>query len=148
MYFATKRNPFLDQKKMVATQLTPELIKDGAELLAKLDASGHSPEAALWMYSSERGGWRLILVDRKLGTEGRRPIYKVVQKALHALRDTVVHLSFFNVSLAKPEAPFVKALRKAFPRRRAKSGMRLTYNYFGGNLIEDAYIYRLHRPAA
>ena len=128
---------------MVETQLTPELIQEGAALITKLDADGVSPEAALWLYFADSGAWRLLLGEKKVGTRGPREVYRAVQRALHSLRNEVAHLSLEDVSVATPDAPEFKALRQVVTTGPGIGGMRL-----GKNIIsDDAYIYRL-KPAA
>src|SRR6266567_1563815 len=100
---------------MVSSQLTPELMKEGAALIARLDAAGVPPDAALWLYSSDRGAWKLVLADAKLWPKGPREVYRAVQKALHSLRNEVTHLSLQDVSATNPDAALIKGLRKAMP---------------------------------
>jgi hypothetical protein len=138
----------MDQAAMVETQLTPDLVTEGAALIAKLDASGASPDAAMWIYSPGSGGWKFINADVKVGSRGPREVYKAVQRALGALRNQVAHLSFEDISVAKPDAPLIKALRHAVVTGPGAGGIRFSRNVINGTLIEDAYIYRLHRPAA
>lgn len=133
---------------MVETQLTPELMKEGAALIAKLDTVGFSPDAALWIYSPDTGRWRLLLAERKLASSGPREIYRAVQKALTAMRSEIVHLSLDDVSVAMPSAPIVQSLRQVIVTVPGAGGIRFPRNVINGTMVEDAYIYRLQRPAA
>lgn len=133
---------------MVETQLTPELMSEGAALIGKLDASGVSPDAALWVYFPDIGGWKLLLAESKLESAGPREIYREVQKALTALRNQILHLSLEDISVARPNAPIVQLLRQAITTAPGISGIRFSRNVINGTMIEDAYIYRLRKPAA
>jgi hypothetical protein len=133
---------------MVGTQLTPELIREGAALVEALDKAGESPDAALWFYSPEGSRWELMLADVRLGPEGPRKVYRAVQKALHSLRHEITHVSLEDVTLAKPDAPVIKGLARAVATRPGINGIRVTLHVVNGTLIDDAYIYRLKRPAA
>jgi hypothetical protein len=133
---------------MVETQLSPELIAEGAALVENLDKTGVSPDAAFWFYFPDIGAWKLLLAEVKVGAEGPREVYKTVQKTLTALRNQVTHLSLENVALAKPDAPVVRLLRQAIATGPGISGIRFTRNVINGTLVEDAYIYRLKKPAA
>lgn len=133
---------------MVETQLTPELMKEGATLLERLDKSGISPDAALWFYFPDIGAWKFLLAEVKLGPEGPREVYRGVQKALQALRNEVTHLSLEDVAVAKPDAPLIRLLSQAISTGPGINGIRFSRNVINGTLIEDAYIYRLKRPAA
>jgi hypothetical protein len=132
---------------MVESELTPELVNEGAALIAKLDSAGASPDAAMWVYFPEKGGWRLLIADVKRGSAGPREVYRQIQKALTALRHQVAHLSLENVAITKPDTPLVKRLRQAIAMS-GTGGVRFKKNVVNGTRIEDAYIYRLHRPAA
>jgi len=132
---------------MVATQLTPELIKDGATLIEGLDQVGESPDAALWFFFSDIGAWKLLLADVQVGPTGPRDVYRTIQKTLQALRKQITHLSLEDVALAKPDAALVRLLRQAIATGPGIGGIRFTRNVINGVPIEDAYIYRLKRPA-
>jgi hypothetical protein len=132
---------------MVDTQLSPELIAEGAVLVENLDKTGASPDAAFWFYFPDIGAWKLLLAEVKVGAEGPREVYKTIQKSLTALRNQVTHLSLENVALAKPDAPVVRLLRQAIATGPGISGVRFTRNVINGTLVEDAYIYRLKKPA-
>ena len=133
---------------MVETQLTPELIQEGAALVEGLDGAGVSPDAALWFYFPDVNSWKLLLAEVKVGPEGPREVYRSVQKTLQSLRNKITHLSLEDVALAKPDAPLIALLRQALVTGPGISGIRFTRNVVNGTLIEDAYIYRLKRPAA
>jgi len=138
----------MDTKPMVETQLTPELIKEGATLVAGLDQAGESPDAALWFYFPEIGAWKLLLAEVKVGPTGPRDVYRTIQKTLHSLREQVTHLSLEDVAVAKPDAPLIKLLRQALATGPGINGIRFTRNVINGVPIEDAYIYRLKAPTA
>ena len=133
---------------MVETRLTQELIKEGAKLVERLDRTGASPDAAFWLYFPEIGAWKLLLAETKVGARGPREVYKQIQKALQRLRTEVTHLSLENVAVAKPDAPIVALLSSAISTGPGIGGIRFTRNVINGVPIEDAYIYRLKRPAA
>lgn len=133
---------------MVETQLTQELIREGATLVEALDNAGVSPDAALWFYFPDINAWRLLLAEVKVGPEGPRGVYRVVQKTLQGLQNQISHISLEDVVLAKPDAPIIKLLAKAIATGPGIKGIRFTHNVIDGTLIEDAFIYRLKRPAA
>jgi len=132
---------------MVATQLTPELIQEGATLVAGLDQAGESPDAALWFYFSEISAWKLLVADIQVGPTGPRDVYRTIQKTLQSLRNKVTHLSLEDVAVAKPDAPLIKLLRQGIATGPGINGIRFTRNVINGVQIEDAYIYRLKGPA-
>ena len=133
---------------MVETRLTQRLITEGARLVEKLDQTGEPPDAAFWLYFPDVGAWKLLLADKKVGARGPREVYKRIQKTLHALRNEVVHLSLENVAVAKPDAPIVALLSSAISTMPGIGGVRFRRNAINGVPIDDAYVYRLKRPAA
>ena len=133
---------------MVAPHLTQELIDEGARLIEKLDQSGEPPDAAFWFYLPESGTWRLFLAERKVAVAGSREVYKRMHKTLLSLRREVPHLSLMNVAVAEPDAPLVVLLSSAFPGRRKIKDARFMRTVINGALFDDAYVYRLKRPAA
>jgi hypothetical protein len=132
---------------MVETQLTPELIQEGAALVEALDQAGVSPDAALWFYFPDIAAWKLLLAEVKVGSEGPREVYRSIQKTLQSLWNQMAHLSLEDVALLKPDAPLVKLLAQAIATGPGVSGIRFTRNVVNGTLIEDAYIYRLKKAA-
>lgn len=133
---------------MVETQLTPELIQEGATLLAGLDKAGESPDAALWFYFSDVGAWKLLLAEVEVGPTGPREVYRTIQKTLQSLRNQITHLSLEDVAVSKADAPLIRLLRQAISTGPGISGIRFTRNVINGVPIEDAYIYRLKSTAA
>ena len=133
---------------MVETQLTPELIREGATLVEALDRSGVSPDAAFWLYYPDIAVWKLLLAEVKVGHAGPREVYREVQKTLNGLRAQITHLSLEDVAVAKPDDPVIKLLSTVVATGPKLEGFRFTHNVVNGTLIEDAYIYRLKRPAA
>ena len=147
LHDTSNRRSSMDSPAMVATQLTPELITEGAKLVEALDLAGIAPDAALWMYFPDVSAWKLLLAEDKVGPEGPRGVYRTIQKTLHGLRKDLAHLSLEDIALAKPDAPLIRLLGQAFTTGPGISGIRFTRNVINGTLIEDAYIYRLKKAA-
>jgi hypothetical protein len=133
---------------MVETRLTPELIKEGARLVEKLDQAGVGPDAAFWFYFPDIGAWKLFVAETKVAAAGPREVYKQIQKTLQKFRNEITHLSLEDVAVAKSDAPLVALLASAISVAPGLGGIRFSRNVINGVPIEDAYIYRLKRPAA
>lgn len=127
---------------MVATTLTDQLIKGGKGLIEELDASGNKVDGALWFYFPEEGFWKLMLSFPNIEKEGPISSYSKVQKALSKVKEKN-GLSLDDVALAKPNAPLIHLLKLAIRTGPGISGMRFSNNVINGQLIADAYIYRL-----
>ena len=132
---------------MVGAALTPQLIEEGAELLQALNAAGLTPDAAFWFYFSDINAWKLVLAEMRVGPDGPREIYRQVQRTLDARSDKIRSFSLADVVVAKPDAPIVSVLKRALRVERNAAGVRFSQNVIDGVLIEDAYIYRLAKPA-
>ena len=132
---------------MVEAALTPQLIQEGAELLQALDKAGLAPDAAFWFYFSDVNAWELVLAELMVGPRGPREVYKQIQRTLGALSDKIKTLSLADVVVAKPDAPIVSVLERAVRTGPGIGGIRFSQNVIDGVLIEDAYIYRLAKPA-
>ena len=134
---------------MVGTELSAERIREGARLIEALDRTGVGPTAALWLYSSETG-WRLLLAEKSVASEGPRQAYRSVQKTLGAARNEIHHLSLSDISMTTPDMPIFRSLRRAVPSGHERAGIRFVGAVVDGMLIEDAYVYRLlpHRHRA
>ena len=108
-----------------------------------------SPDAAFWFYMPDIKAWKLVLAEVKVGSQGPREVYKQVQRVLNSLSKTTTEaLPLEDIVLAKPDSPVVSVLRKAIRTSPGISGIRFSQNVIDGVLIEDAYIYRLAKPAA
>lgn len=131
---------------MVVTQLTPELIREGAILLAHLDEIGDSPAAALWLYTAERGSWKLVLAYPRVDEVDPRKLYRPIQKALReTLRSEVTHLVPLNVSLTRTNSALVKGLAREVKTSPGPEGLRFGRGVVNGVYVDDAHIYRVKR---
>ena len=128
---------------MVEAELSKRLIDAGAELIQSLDNKGLRPDAAFWLYSSEAQSWRLFLAEAKVGKAGPKNVYRQIQRIMKELPDDSQVLSLSDVGLLRSDAPFIQLLRTAISTGSGISGIRFTNNVVNGNLIEDAYIYRV-----
>ena len=127
---------------MVATTLTDQLISGGGNLIKELDSSGIYVDGALWLYFPEEGFWKLMLSFPDIEKEGPKFFYEKVQKALSKLTEKD-SLSLDDVALAKPNAPLMRLLKMTIHTGSGISGIRFSNNVINGQLIPDAFIYRL-----
>jgi len=127
---------------MVANTLTEQLVNEGKYLIEELDASGINVDGALWFYFPEEGFWKLMLSFPDVEKIGPKLSYVKVQKALSKLKEKG-NLSLDDVALAKPNAPLMHLLKIAVRTGSGISGIRFSNNVINGQLIADAYIYRL-----
>jgi hypothetical protein len=127
------------QELLVIQQLTEEMIKAGGDLVRLLDSRRFLVRAALWLYSSEKSEWRLVLATPEARIEGPKRIYKRLQSAL-AKEGSSLPLSALTV--VDTQDTLIQSLGSVM-RVDGVSGNRFSRNTINGRYIEDAYIYRL-----
>jgi len=127
---------------MVANTLTEQLINGGKNLIEELDTSGIKVDGALWFFFPEEGFWKLLLSLPNIERDGPKSSYSKVQKALSKLKEKD-SLSLDDISISKPKAPLMNLLKIAVRTGPGINGLRFSNNVINGQLISDAYIYRL-----
>lgn len=126
---------------MDKTALVDDEINLGREATEGLrEDSLFDLRAALWLYVSDAGEWRLFIVTPLVDTDGPKKTYAAIQKALGRL-DLSDRLPLWRISAISPTDPFVKALRRLVKAAPGGRGVRLTNNTINNVLIEDAYVY-------
>jgi hypothetical protein len=128
---------------MVKSSLNDGLIESGKLLVQQLDDGKVNVAAAFWLLLPEEGFWKLMIALADHEVKGSRAGYARVQKALSRIQERG-ELSLGDVSLLKPTAPLLKSLRAGLRKGCRADGARLTNEVIKGQLISDAYIYRLH----
>lgn len=138
---------------MVTPYLRDEQVTQGRELVESIDKSGAlTVKAALWFYFSDIGSWRLLLDIKESTTLGPSETYRKVQKVLASQDKTTsqdkangasARLALEDIVVAKPDAPVLALLRPIISTGKGIHGVRFTNNVINGQVIEDAYIYRL-----
>jgi len=130
---------------MVVTALDDKLIKGGEQLLRQLDDAKVTVDAALWFYFADIQGWKLLLSLPEVIGHGPKAAYQAVQEALSKVAD--LPFSLDDVAVANPDAPLLKLMRITISTGQGISGIRFSNNVVNGQLIQDAYIYRLTRQS-
>lgn len=124
---------------MVAMILQDDLVKSGEHLIKQLDTLEVTVDAALWLYSSDNETWKLMLSLPEAIKGGPKIAYQKVQKAISKLGEDL-HIALDDVTIARIDEPILQLLKRVL---KVKKPIRLSNNAFNGQLIEDAYIYRL-----
>lgn len=125
---------------METVPLVDSQIADGARIVGALDNAGVRLDAALWLYTSDTGSWRLLLATPLVDTAGPARTYQRVQSAL--ARMDLDHL-LSSVSAVSPRSPFIRALRRAFRTGPGIASIRLTASTIDGTYVDDAHLYRV-----
>lgn len=127
---------------MVASTLTNELIEGGRSLVNQLDDNNAKVNGAFWFLLPEQSFWKLMISLDDVESIGPRAAYTRIQKALSKIAQPQ-GLTLDDVALLKPTAPILKLMKVALKTGPSTSGIRFTNNVINGQLIPDAYIYRL-----
>jgi len=125
---------------MVVTNLDDKLIKDGEHLLKQLDTDSVLVDAVLWFYFSETQKWKLLVSLPDIINRGPKIAYHTIQEALSKI---TINFSLDDVVVIQPDDPLLRLLRTAIITSDGISGIRFSNNVVNGQLIQDAYIYRI-----
>jgi hypothetical protein len=126
---------------MVINILTEQKIISGSKLIENIDKNNLSPKAALWLFESSTGRWRLILAFPLLQQRGSKHFYKAVQSALLKFPERPISLQ--DVSIIDYKESFITLLKSAIQIGPDINPTRFTNCYFNGVKVDDALIYRL-----
>ena len=134
---------------MAENTLVDRDIRQGEAIVRALDGATDDsmrPTAALWFLFSEEETWRLLLALPAMATDPAQSVYARLLEIVTRAPD-IEHFSFDTVGLISPESPLVDLLSIAIQTPAdAVAGIRFSNNTVNGQLIPDAYIYRLTRP--
>lgn len=128
---------------LVGEQLTPEMIDSGKELIFTLDKLNLLVSGGFWILLPEDRIWRLVIVTPEVRLHGPKAVYRKVQSAMRRLPAAANPLGMKDISVVDEKTPLFALLRSAVATGPGISGIRFSRNVINGQLIEDAYIYRV-----
>ncbi len=128
---------------LVAEQLTPEMLKSGAALVATLDSQRLLVKAAYWLYLADQRVWRLVIVSPEVALHGPRTIYGRIRAALTKLPSDVSSVESKDIVVVDTKDHLYLLLRTAISTGPGIGGVRFSRNSINGNFVEDAYLYRV-----
>lgn len=131
------------EELLVSEQLTPDMIKSGALLVAALDKLNVLVKGALWLFLGEEHLWRLVIASPEVRHSGPKALYKKIRSALGRMPAEVQSLATKDISVVDDKSPLFSLLRTAISTGPGIGGIRFSRNVINGQLIEDAYIYRV-----
>jgi hypothetical protein len=99
--------------------------------------------AAFWLFLADSNTWRLFIVSPEVRHEGVRRSYRNVQKALLGLPHLEPLVALKDISVIDSNDRLVALLQKAVRTTDGISHIRFSRNVINGELIEDAFIYRM-----
>lgn len=131
------------EELLVGEQLTPEMIRSGETLVAALDKLNLLVRGAFWLLLPDQRTWRLVIASPEVRLVGPKVVYRKIRSALEKLPAGSANLGTKDISVVDEKTPIFLFLRSAVSTGPGISGIRFSQNVINGQLIEDAYIYRL-----
>lgn len=128
---------------LVKEILTESMIKAGAELTRILDQMNWPLTASLWFYFAEEKQWKLLISSPLVATEGPKRAYQRVQEALGNFPQDMPKIDLQDVAVTDASYPLISLMKVAIRTGGGISGIRFSRNVINGQVVEDAYIYRL-----
>lgn len=126
---------------MGKTTLVNKDIEEGQRLVDMLVESGEVVPLALWMYSSSRGDWRLVLAIPQMARSPQEG-YNFIRNVLKDLHPPV-NLSLQDITLISPDNSLVKSIIKDKTSARALKHRILPSLKIGDAFLEGAYLYKV-----
>ena len=130
---------------LVKEFLSDSMIKAGAELTRILiqDEMKWLVTASMWFYFPEENRWKLLFSSSSVGKEGPKHAYQHIQEAIGRLPQDIPKVNLKDISVMDNSHPLISLMKIAIRTGEGISGIRFSRNAINGQLIEDAYIYRL-----
>lgn len=130
------------QDLLVGEQLSSDMIESGARLVAALDKLNVVVKGAFWLLMQEHV-WRLFVASPEARTVGPKALYRKIRSANSKVASPASTVSTADISVIDDKAPLYGLLRSTIQTGPGISGIRFSRNVINGQLIEDAYLYRL-----
>ena len=127
---------------VVKEALTDDMIRNGAALVAWLDARGFPVSSAFWLYEEETNRWTLMIASPRSDDGEPMEAIRAVRQAIDAMPQAGRPLTLFDTTVVGPRYLPVALLRKVFDTGPVISSIRYTFNMIDGVIIDDALIYR------
>lgn len=131
------------QELLVGEQLTPDMIKSGELLVAALDKLNLLVKGAFWLLLPDQHVWRLFIASPEVRLHGPKAVYRKVVAALQRLPAEATPIGTKDISVVDDKNPILHMFRTAVSTGPGIAGIRFSKNVINGQLIEDAYLYRV-----
>ncbi len=131
------------EELLVGDRLTAEMIDSGAKLVDALDKLNVTVKGAFWLLLPDRRVWRLLIAMPEVRLAGPKAMYRKIRSAIEKLPADVEPVGTKDISVIDDKAPLLSLLREAVSPVPGIDGIRFSRNVVNGQLIEDAYLYRI-----
>lgn len=127
---------------LVTESLSDSMIKAGAKLIERLDASESGVKSAFWLFFPDDKLWKLVIASPLVDSLGPREYYKKIIDANSAAAKEEDVISLNDIGVTNITNQVVQLLKFAIQTGGGISGIRFSRNTINGHFIEDSYIYR------
>ncbi len=129
---------------MATATLVNQEIEEGKRLIDALNAAGLSVDSSLWIYSSERETWQLMLTSPLCDQKGTLHTYKEIMTVFRQV-EPELKMDWTGLVAVSPNPELIKALRQLQKEGDFNlSGRRMTNNLLSNRMwVDDAYIYQI-----
>ena len=117
------------------------LVKEGQNLIRRLDEGKVKPRGAVWVYSSDADSWRLWVVPAE-PVKDKVEFYRLVAEAISAHRDEMPSLDVGVIEMKSSEDPAVRGLNQ-FIHLEGLGAATFRNNRFNGFFLPDGVILRM-----
>jgi hypothetical protein len=142
------------EEVVVKEQLAPEMMAAGHELTKRLrQDKDFELLCSLWLYTSERNGWRLEVGTPLVEKSGPIRTYQLIRGIMGEDWPAEWEIHMYTISLLRSNHPLVQALHSLGPFEiqelppgprpspTVRVGKKITFTRIQDVFIEDAYIY-------
>lgn len=129
---------------MAQATLVGDEIDLGIRVGELLEQAGVEVVGLFWLYSSEEGGWRLVVCTPLYEQAGLRQTYARIREALEAEPELADFSLLSRITAISPTDPLYVTIRSALHLPGPGfSKVRFTNNTINTVWIEDALVYRV-----
>lgn len=130
------------QEILVKEPLEEKMIAAGKELLQRLAKTDFKVVAALWLWTTERPEWELVIASPWVNKNGPLKAYRKIDDIFYGPPRPISEFDFTNIYAMDTAKKLIKGLRKDAKKKNADfTGQRLRNYWLDDVSMDDAYIY-------
>jgi len=123
------------------TTLTESDLDFGKRVTEQLNAAGFAFSGSFWLFDDNASDWQLIVATDLVDKVGPRDTYLQLARAISNVGGS--DFQRLRLTVMSPKESLYQALRKVFGTTKSVEGARLQNTTLSGNLVPDAYLYRI-----
>lgn len=123
------------------TTLTESDLDFGLRITKQLQTANFPFSGSFWLFDDNASDWQLIVATELVDKIGPRGTYLQLGEAISNVGGT--DFQRLRLTVMSPQEPLYQALRKVFGTTKSVEGARLQNTTLSGNVVPDAYLYRI-----